>query len=91
MVGVGRVEHSLTEAAAVGDGAVAQVLRFNVVLQRRQSGAGLVKSAHLALVLALPLFLYPLPDEGSHIFCKAENKMHLNKYFVTIHSSLYAV
>ena len=68
VVSVGRVEHPVTMLAAVRH-RVPQMLRLNVVLQGGQAGAGLLQSAHLALVASLAKFLNPLPDQCSGILC----------------------
>ena len=68
MVGIGRVEHSITQLALVGD-SIAQVLALYVVLEGSQSSAGFVQPTHPALVVALPQFLDPLPNQVPDILC----------------------
>ena len=72
VVGVRRVQHSLTKLASVGDG-VAQVLGFYVVLQRGQSRAGLVQSANFALIVASSQLVNPIPDQVPQVLCKKDS------------------
>ena len=71
VVGVCRVEHSMADLAGVGQG-LPQVLRFNVVLQSGEPGAGLLQPAHSALVASLAQLLYLLPDQRTGILCNRE-------------------
>ena len=68
VVGVCRVEHSMTNLAGVGQG-LPKVLRLDVVLQSGEPGAGLLQPAHSALVASLTQFLYILPDQRTGILC----------------------
>ena len=71
VVGVCRVEHSMTDLAGVGQG-LPQVLRFNVVLQSGEPGAGLLQPTHPALVASLAQLLDLLPDQRTGILCNRE-------------------
>ena len=71
VVGVRRVEHSLTDLAGIGQG-LPKVLRLDVVLQSGEPGAGLLQPAHSALVASLAQLLYLLPDQRTGILCNKE-------------------
>ena len=71
VVGVCRVEHSMTDLAGVGQG-LPQVLRFNVVLQSGEPSAGLLQPTHSALVASLAQLLDLLPDQRTGILCNRE-------------------
>ena len=71
VVGVCRVEHSMTDLAGIGQG-LPKVLRLDVVLQSGEPGAGLLQSTHSALVASLAQFLYLLPDQRTGILCNKE-------------------
>ena len=68
VVGVCRVEHSMTDLAGVGQG-LPKVLRLDVVLQSGEPGAGLLQSAHSALVASLAQLFDLLPDQRAGILC----------------------
>ena len=71
VVGVCRVEHSMTDLAGVGQG-LPKVLRLDVVLQSGEPGAGLLQPAHSALVASLTQLFDLLPDQRAGILCNRE-------------------
>ena len=68
VVGVCRVEHSMTDLACIGQ-RLPKVLCFDVVLQSGEPGAGLLQPAHSALVAPLTQLFYLLPDQRAGILC----------------------